>query len=92
MSRLAAFGLLAGVLSAFTLALPSYGQKTTHEDITAPSGAVPNFAGVWGRPLLLGPGSIHVAHTSEERISKRDLEEAVGIYERMVKELSAEAV
>ena len=32
------------------------------------------------RPLLLGPGSIHVAHTSEERISKQDLEQAVDQY------------
>jgi len=65
------------------------GLKTT---VVAFTTDIPNFAGVWGRPLLLGPGSIHVAHTSEERISKRDLQEAVGIYERMVKELSAEAV
>ena len=26
-----------------------------------------------GRAALLGPGSIHVAHTSEERISKKEL-------------------
>ena len=65
------------------------GLKTT---VVAFTTDIPNFAGAWGRPLLLGPGSIHVAHTSEERISKRDLQEAVGIYERMVKELSAEAV
>ena len=48
---------------------------------------IPNFAGVWVKPLLIGPGSIHVAHTSEERISKKELHEAVRIYERMVKEL-----
>jgi acetylornithine deacetylase len=38
----------------------------------------------WGRPFLLGPGSIHVAHTSEERIAKRDLREAVRLYREMV--------
>jgi len=53
---------------------------------------IPNFAGVWGKPLLIGPGSIHVAHTENERISKKDLEEAVGIYEGMVKKLLAGAV
>lgn len=53
---------------------------------------IPNFAGAWGRPLLIGPGSIHVAHTSEERIAKKELEEAVGIYERMVRELLVGAV
>lgn len=50
---------------------------------------IPNFDGAWGRPLLIGPGSIHVAHTSEERISKKELHEAVGIYEAMVKKLLA---
>ena len=27
----------------------------------------------WGEPLLLGPGSIHVAHTPFEKIAKREL-------------------
>jgi acetylornithine deacetylase len=52
---------------------------------------IPNFAGAWGKPLLIGPGSIHVAHTSEERIAKKELQEAVGIYERMVTQLLAGA-
>lgn len=52
---------------------------------------IPNFAGAWGRPLLIGPGSIHVAHTSEERISKKELHDAVGIYEEIVKKLQAGA-
>jgi len=30
---------------------------------------IPAFAGVWGEPYLLGPGSIHVAHTMEERVA-----------------------
>jgi acetylornithine deacetylase len=34
----------------------------------------------WGTPLLLGPGSIHVAHTEREFISKRQLHEAVELY------------
>ncbi|MGH9686658.1 MAG: M20/M25/M40 family metallo-hydrolase [Candidatus Acidiferrales bacterium] len=50
---------------------------------------VPVFGRSWGEPLLLGPGSIHVAHTSEERISKRDLAEAVGLYSEVVKRLLA---
>ena len=52
---------------------------------------IPNFAGAWGRPLLIGPGSIHVAHTAEERISKKELNGAVGIYETMVKKLQMDA-
>jgi len=50
---------------------------------------VPVFGRTWGEPLLLGPGSIHVAHTAEERISKRDLENAVGMYVDVVKKLLA---
>ena len=34
----------------------------------------------WGEPFLLGPGSIHVAHTPRERISKKELVEAVDHY------------
>ncbi|HEV2688270.1 MAG TPA: M20/M25/M40 family metallo-hydrolase, partial [Bryobacteraceae bacterium] len=48
---------------------------------------IPAFGGSWGQPYLLGPGSIHVAHTSEERIPKREIEEAIQIYKRMVKQL-----
>ena len=48
---------------------------------------IPAFDGAWGQPFLIGPGTIHVAHTLEERVPKRQLVEAVGIYQRMVKEL-----
>jgi acetylornithine deacetylase len=34
----------------------------------------------WGEPLLLGPGSIHVAHTPNEKIGKKELLEAVDLY------------
>jgi len=43
----------------------------------------------WGRPLLLGPGSISVAHTDHERVSKADLVRAVDLYCRLVRELKA---
>jgi len=42
----------------------------------------------WGEPFLLGPGSIHVAHTPEERVPKRQLVEAVGLYRDLVRHLS----
>ncbi|MFN3330189.1 MAG: M20/M25/M40 family metallo-hydrolase, partial [Pyrinomonadaceae bacterium] len=42
----------------------------------------------WGKPLLLGPGSILVAHTDGEYVMKKDLLEAVELYIRMVKKLS----
>lgn len=34
----------------------------------------------WGEPVLLGPGSIHVAHTDREFISKKQLLQAVDLY------------
>jgi acetylornithine deacetylase len=48
---------------------------------------IPAFGGAWGQPYLIGPGSIHVAHTSEERIPKAQILEAVQIYKRMVQQL-----
>ena len=52
---------------------------------------IPAFAGVWGEPYLLGPGSIHVAHTMEERVAKRELTEAVELYQRIVRHLCKRA-
>lgn len=43
--------------------------------------------GNWGQPLLLGPGSILVAHTKDEFVLKRDLEDAVGLYVNLMKNL-----
>jgi len=34
----------------------------------------------WGTPVLLGPGSIHVAHTDRECIAKNQLRDAVELY------------
>jgi acetylornithine deacetylase len=41
----------------------------------------------WGAPLLLGPGSILDAHTEHERISKRELAEAVELYAQLARSL-----
>jgi len=41
----------------------------------------------WGEPLLLGPGSIHVAHTPAEKIAKKELLEAVDLYVKVGKQL-----
>ena len=48
---------------------------------------IPSFEGTWGQPFLIGPGSIHVAHTEKERIPKKELSEAVDIYARMATQL-----
>ena len=41
----------------------------------------------WGKPLLIGPGSILDAHTDHERISKHELEKAVELYVSLGKSL-----
>ena len=41
----------------------------------------------WGEPLLLGPGSIHCAHTPDEKLSKKEMLEAVELYVKVAKQL-----
>jgi acetylornithine deacetylase len=43
----------------------------------------------WGQPLLVGPGSIHVAHTDGEYVEKKQLQEAVELYCAIGRRLSA---
>ncbi|HEV7786759.1 MAG TPA: M20/M25/M40 family metallo-hydrolase [Thermoanaerobaculia bacterium] len=43
--------------------------------------------GAWGEPFLLGPGSIHVAHTPRERVAKREIQDAVRLYREIVRRL-----
>ena len=43
----------------------------------------------WGKPLLIGPGSIHVAHTEGEYIEKKQLVEAIDLYARIARALLA---
>ena len=46
--------------------------------------------GNWGKPFLLGPGSILDAHTENEKISKQELTDSVGLYVELAKRLLAE--
>jgi aspartate kinase len=43
--------------------------------------------GRWGEPLVLGPGSIHDAHTSDEKIARAELLAGVDLYVRLAKTL-----
>jgi acetylornithine deacetylase len=43
----------------------------------------------WGTPLLLGPGTIHVAHTDREHVLIADLERAVDLYADLAARLLA---
>ncbi|NIM58850.1 MAG: M20/M25/M40 family metallo-hydrolase [Candidatus Aminicenantes bacterium] len=57
------------------------------EQIVLPFGTdIPHLKS-FGKPLLLGPGSFLLAHTEREKIEKRQLSEAVEIYENLVRKL-----
>ena len=42
----------------------------------------------WGKPLLIGPGSVSLAHTKEEAISKKEILQAVDLYAKIVRRLN----
>ena len=41
----------------------------------------------WGKPLLVGPGSIHVAHTDEEHLAVDEMMAAIQLYESLARKL-----
>ena len=41
----------------------------------------------WGEPVLLGPGSIHVAHTPQEKLAKKELLAAIDLYVEVARQL-----
>ncbi len=47
------------------------------------------FLSNWGKPLLIGPGTIHVAHTDHEQLSLDELNRAVDTYETLASTLLA---
>ncbi len=65
------------------LAVDGFKQKVVRFTTDIPH--LPN----WGQPLLLGPGSILVAHTKDEFVLKKDLETSVELYVDLVKKLLA---
>jgi len=63
------------------LAVDGFKQKVVRFTTDIPH--LPN----WGKPLLIGPGSILVAHTKDEFVLKKDLEAAVELYQGLVRTL-----
>jgi acetylornithine deacetylase len=63
------------------LAIDGFNQKVVRFTTDIP------YLTNWGQPLLLGAGSILVAHTKDEFVFKKDLEEAVELYVNLVKKL-----
>ena len=41
----------------------------------------------WGKPLLIGPGSIHVAHTDDEHLAIDEMMAGIKLYESLAKQL-----
>ena len=75
----------------FTLEIPFVrlkaveGLETMIASFTSDVPALTN----WGEPLLIGPGSIHVAHTRQERLAKRELTAAIDLYTGIASRLLA---
>ena len=67
---------------------PLAGFETT---VVAYTTDIPAFGGSWGQPSLFGPGSIHVAHTDRERISKKEIFDAIGAYQKIARQLLEQA-
>ena len=82
---------LAGIEAKEVLCVPAVQLESLpgfETDIVAFTTDIPAFGGAWGKPLLIGPGSIHVAHTTEEHIEKEQLTRAIEIYKELVIRLS----
>jgi acetylornithine deacetylase len=65
------------------LAVEGFNQKVVRFTTDIP------YLTKWGQPLLLGPGSILVAHTKGEFVLKKDLERAVELYVGLARRLLA---
>ena len=81
-----------GVTAQFRVELPFYkggtappGWETT---VVSYASDLP-FLAPWGERYQLGPGTIRVAHTSEEHIRKADLLRGVELYVRLASDLLA---
>ena len=73
--------ILSYSLPVRMLAIDGFNQKVVRFTTDIPH--LPN----WGQPMLLGPGSILVAHTKNEFVLKKDLELSVQLYRQLVKEM-----
>ncbi len=74
---------------AFVLEIPFVRLRTVHDIptmVAAFTTDIPRLSN-WGEPVLLGPGSIQVAHTEHERVEKRQLHQAVELYCTVAKRL-----
>jgi acetylornithine deacetylase len=77
--------------ASFTLEIPFVKLRTVEGVPTMTAAFTTDIPALtnWGEPVLLGPGSIHVAHTTREFLSKRELHECIDLYVRTAKQLLA---
>ncbi|HET8650373.1 MAG TPA: M20/M25/M40 family metallo-hydrolase [Gemmatimonadales bacterium] len=78
------------VEAEFGVEIPPYtghGVAGWESTVVSYTSDLPTLSPTWGRGYMLGPGSIRVAHTADERISKAELVEAVTRYVRLAGEL-----
>ena len=87
---LEALGVVDGLVSIeHVLDIPAVRMHTVpgFETAVFPYTTDVPLLGRWGTPLLLGPGSIHVAHTDDEHVAIDELHAAVGLYATLVARL-----
>ncbi|MGH9512071.1 MAG: M20/M25/M40 family metallo-hydrolase [Terriglobales bacterium] len=73
----------------FTLEIPFTRLRTLSDlptMVAAFTTDIPSLSN-WGQPLLVGPGSIHLAHTEDEYVEKAQLNDAVDLYCAIAKRL-----
>jgi len=83
---------LAGLAEAeFVLEIPFLKLRTVPGIATMVAAFTTDIPALskWGEPVLLGPGSIHVAHTEREYIAKKQMLQAVELYCSVAKQLLA---
>ena len=73
----------------FTLEIPFVQLKTVASLPTMVAAFTTDIPALtnWGQPLLVGPGSIHTAHTEDEYVEKKQLLEAVDLYCSIARQL-----
>jgi acetylornithine deacetylase len=75
----------------FTLEIPALRLRTFEEFPTMVAAFTTDIPALsnWGQPILIGPGSIHVAHTERENVEKKQLQEAAELYREIARKLNS---
>jgi acetylornithine deacetylase len=77
----------------FTLEIPAVRLRTFEGFPTMVAAFTTDIPALsnWGQPILIGPASIHVAHTEAEYLDKKQLNNAVELYCAIAKKLTGAA-